>query len=332
MTSLFGMFLDQTERWAVCPFFGNADIGVGDTATGEIRRIPWNEAQAELVPRSGVIEVFPIQSRLDNHTVLLSLHPFDHPTEPIAKVRITVGGEVRFEGDRKAWSLLRVVTYTYMSPIGKTAEDEWIIVIEPDGPSVTLRKFKDAPGWPEYAPLAGLTTVPDSHLVVIAIHHDSSDPRPIVFDAYDHTIVGRIPLVRNTGQNEPVFRPNSDEAWLVEEDIVQRHRLPDWSMEDAKRLQPTQPPYSYLSLGSLFFNPSGDVCAVSRPESGDVLGISADSFDVTHRAETGGHPYRVALLSDGRVFALDGVRQDRRLAPLKPWNATEDFPRAGASG
>lgn len=301
-----------------------AHILVADVGTGEQQTIPWGEAE-QLEPSDPDRELFVFKRTVDDDDYRISLHPFDAPASPVARVTVSANGGAAFEGLREAWDRAPRFFYYYFGSAPGYGE-ETLIVLEPGPGTVQLQKLRLAERWPNGAGAIGVVQIPGSEKVVVSLHKDTSDARPIIYDPKKQAVVGRVPLADTRfgyGQSNPQFLRTRQEAWLKDYAIMQRHRLPSWEIAEALRLQSVN-----VWIGGSSFNHSESLCAVARPYSGDVLGIDVDSFQVSHRASMGGEPLDVVLLSDGRIFTLEWHSQELRAGRLEPWQPDEEFRRA----
>jgi hypothetical protein len=333
------LLLDRSERWVVAPYHRAQQpwtpaqdqkpaMVVVDVETQEWQTIPWTELET-LEPSGPDRELFVFKRRVDDDDLRISLHPFEDPARPISRVTVSASGRAAFEGRRDTWEQVQHTFYYYFGPAPGYGHQS-LILLDPEHENVELQRLDWADGWPSDVAVAGVVQIPGSRDVVISVHHDTFDARPIIYDTKRQAVVGRISLADTRfgyGQSNPQFLRTRPEAWLKDYDKMQRHRLPSWEIVEARRLQPAKEPSS-LFIGASCFNPSESLCAVTRPHSGDVLGIDVDSFRVTHRASTGGQPLDIVLLSDGRIFTLEWYSSDIRTARLEPWQPDEEFPSA----
>lgn len=326
------LIVDDSERWVVAPLHHHADMLVLDTHSGETKTIAWDDAQ-NLESRTPVRDIFILSHRLDGRRYRISLHPFDAPTSPVARAVVSSNGRAEFEGTPEAWNKAPRVFYGWF---GQEPGYGALILVDAQAERAELQELNGVRGWPDDAGASDVVEVPESNLVVISIHHDTSDPRPLIYDPDERAVIGRIPLVGKPighGQSNPQFLRSRPEAWLKDYANLQRHQLPGWELAGARRLQPPrQESWAgrmrpvHLWMGGACFNRDESLCAVARPYSGDVLGIDVDSFRVTHRAVTGGEPVDVVLLSDRRIFTLEWKSGKVRHAKLEPWEPDEEFP------
>jgi hypothetical protein len=106
------------------------------------------------------------------------------------------------------------------------------------------------------------------------------------------------------GAPQLFFRRRAPELWASDYDTLIRLDSQSWKVLNSLKLQEAQAGMNH-NIGKYYFVPDESLCVVARPYSGDVVGIDANSFTISHRAETGGQPQEVALLGDNYVVARD---------------------------
>jgi hypothetical protein len=164
--------------------------------------------------------------------------------------------------------------------------------------------------WPR-----GVTQVPGQPYVIMAIVREA---QLVLYNPRSRAVVRKIEMPGGGGSSgELRFRRHAAELWSNNYDTLACLDPSDWRVLRSKRLQGTDPMVRQF-VGDFAFSRAESSCAVARPFGGDVLGLDPATLEITHRAEVGGEPLEVALLSDGRVITRDWKTSQLRTGQLKP--------------
>lgn len=287
-------------------------LRIFDLASGASRAIEF-EGTRILTLHPGANDHFALVHHGLTGGTRLSVHAITQPEGPRADLTID-GNAASFSGDNTAW---RHVPGAYLAQHELAGRRDYALFrIDPAGPSATVQRL----GW--YAEaydrtqhgLVGLVEVPGTDLLLIAIQRALE---LVLYDPAADTLVQKVDLAGQRGNPLLALRPGTDELWATDYDHLLRIDAGTWTVRDEQRLQDA-PNQRAMFIGEFAFDRAGTTCAVARPFSGDVAGIDPVAFRMTRRAATGGQPWDVALLEDGRVFARDWQSGALLQATLEP--------------
>lgn len=249
-------------------------------------------------------------SKLKSH--ILTAHQIASPKETISRISITATSS-SFEGDESVWEhlpkayVVNLRKHGYILALVRHRERR--VETQP------LEWYDDSYDH-MYQGVIGVTEVPGRELLIFSVQRCRE---LVMYDPRERNVVRRLNLPGEAGGNPRLrFRRTAEELWADNYDTLIRLDSRDFAVKDFAKLQIGMGKFSSLFIGDFAFNRDESLCAVPRPHTGDVLALDTQSFELTHRAVTGMEPLKVALLSDGRVFARDWMSGKLLRAKLKP--------------
>lgn len=274
-----------------------------ETRTGSIATVRLSDAKY-LSLHGGRNGHFAVQHHYDDgHAVAITAHSFPDPQKVRARITITASnGASRFDGDVGIWQYLPKAYVAYFKRPG--VSDCHLFLVDSIRPEVTVADFPwyDNSYDKDWQSIIGVVEVPNRDLLIVSVQRDS---HPVLMDAGTKRMVGKLSLAGAAGNPTLRFRQRANELWADDYDNLLRIDPDTWRVRNRKRLQGGVLGCSGQFIGAFAFNADETLCVVARPFSGDVVALDTTRFRVTHTCNLGHQPLRVALLSDGTVWARD---------------------------
>jgi hypothetical protein len=277
---------------------------VGDSKASEVPLS--NSAALTLV--GGANDHFAVIHHEGDERVRLTAHSFQNIPDVVSSIELSLEGRgadpsspapaAKIKGDLSAWSLLPAVYSLPSLPV------PFLLSIDRAQGVGRL----DALTWYEgaydamYQAILDIVVVPNSSLVIIPIQRDSE---PVIYDHAQRRVVRKIKLAGRRGNPQLSLCRKAPELWASDYDSLVRVSTDSWEVLGIKKLQDGNSEMDKLFIGKFDFSLEEDICAVSRPFSGDIVGLDTKRFAITHRAETGSQPEDVGLLRENQVIARD---------------------------
>ncbi len=302
------MIINQSES-LVLSLPGSQWAWTCDTRTNVVKHVRVSEASRTSL-YLGFNDFFAIVHEIqDRDRILLTAHLMDDPGRPLASIIIEEGG-CAFTGDRRLWEHLpRAYKIWYKDKTGKEAN---LLLIDYLDANVELRALNKG-HLPQSDGIAHVLEIPNSSLFVFSFYKESS---LLLYDIDAPERTRLVPLAQRGGNPHPLLR-NAKELWADDYDTLVRVNVENWSVTDLLPLQVGLRGTAQF-IGRFVFNPQKTLCAVARPFSGDVIALDTDTFKLKYSAYLCRKPLRVALLSDGRVYARDWKTGDLLKGDLRP--------------
>jgi hypothetical protein len=111
-------------------------------------------------------------------------------------------------------------------------------------------------------------------------------------------------LADRRGNPRPEIRNAGKELWAVDYDTLVVVQISDGRVLKSARLQQARQGVNEF-VGDFSFSPSGDLCMVARPFSGDVLALNATTLKTRSSVRLGKQPLELLALSESDVVSRD---------------------------
>jgi len=239
----------------------------------------------------------------------VSVRRVAEPDRELASVRFA-SGRPSFTGDPDFWR--------HVDPIVRinTPEGQRFRLIDAARGRVTdldLSWFTAGDYDRGYQGLVDCISLPGTDQVVVSVQRSS---KLIVIDAVQNKAVGAIEL-RGRGGN-PQLRLSGGDFLASDYDTLCRVDIRSLSVVRSARLQPGPRPRMSQFIGN--YDIGRGTCVVARPFSGDVVLLDSKTLKLLGRAEIGGQPLDVCLISETSVVTREWktgrVAMGRLAAPL----------------
>ncbi len=270
-----------------------------DTSTGAEKRFRLSDAKY-LSLHPGKHGHFSVLHHFEGSQIEITAHRFSAPSQVVAQVTVKCSS-FEFTGDSTVWNFLPI---SYVAYFKQAAWSDFALIrVDSHRPSVQVHGFE----WYDdrydkgYQGIVGVTEIPGNDLLIVSIQRDS---RPVLYDPEGHRKVGEIELAGCNGNPRLRFRRTVNELWADDYDTILKINPATWRVERSRRLQGAALG-SRQFIGEFNFDSTEAICAVARPFSGDVVGLTPSNLRVRYHCRTGGQPLEVAALRDKRVYARD---------------------------
>ncbi len=224
----------------------------------------------------------------------VSVRRVGEPALELAALRLR-GGRRVFEGDQTLW---RHVDPSLMI---HTPDGTKVLLIDPDEGRVTdidLSWYTDGNYDLGYQGLVDCIVLPSIERLVVSVQRSST---LIVIDPNRNQQIGAINLC-DRGGNPNLQMRTRDEFLASDYDTLCRVDIRTLSVVRSAQLQGAAQGTQQFIGG---YDICADLCAVARPFSGDVLLLDSKSFETRGRAQIGGQPLAVSLVSASSVVVRD---------------------------
>jgi hypothetical protein len=281
-----------------------------DVRSGRDRRLHFGDAKYCSL-HEGERSLFAVAHHFDGNRFEITVHSFAAPEAVLSRCIVTADAR-RTEGDVAVWSGL---PRNYVAYLRQSAWCDFALIrVALDG-SVSLQTFEwyDERYDKGYQGIVGVTSIPDSHLVIVSVQRDSS---PVIYDPETRRKTGALALAGNFGNPRLYFRRAAPELWADDYDTILKLDSKSWRVLKSTRIQRAAGATAQF-IGQFVFDADERVCAVARPFTGDVVGLDPATLEMRYRVELAKQPLEVAILHDLRVFARDWKTGDLSTGMLR---------------
>jgi hypothetical protein len=288
-------------RWTDAGSLWAYEVGNPEPRQNRLSDAKW----LTLVP--GTDDHFAIVHHFEDGRVRLTSHSFRDISETISAIELRIedveSGNVeravaRFTGEESAWSFL---PRAYLI---RPFEESLLLLVDWNLKATQIQP----PFWYKesydtiYQGILSVTEIPGSSSLIFSMQRDSG---PVVYDPSARKIVRKLELGGASGAPQLFFRRDLPELWASDYDTIVRVDSRNWEVLGRLKLEEGQDGMVRTNIGKYYFGTDERLCLVARPHSGDVVGIDPSTFAVILRAQTGGQPEDVGLLSGGLAVARD---------------------------
>lgn len=294
---------------------GWADGGklhVVETGTGIISLLPISDAKY-LAVFAGTEGHFSVLHVNDGRWARISVHSFRDPSLSLAQLELAEG-KPRFAGDHSRWRYVPRVYVTYL--IRPSGDAPYLIVVDrvKEAAEVRWLSWYDSSYDKGYQGVIGVEELPFDDQVLFSVQRDS---KLVLADLGTGEMIRKVELAGRGGNATLHFLRNGTEMWANDYDTLVRVDARNWEVMGQRHLQDPAG-VTRQFVGEMAFDRHEAICAVARPFSGDVVGISTETFAVVSAARFQFSPLQVAVLSDNRLFSRDWKTGVLAMETLKP--------------
>ena len=285
-----------------------------DVATGRVETIPLESGARSVSIGAGDGDRFAAAHHFDGKRFEITVRAFDDVSAVIGRTIVDRDGQ-RVEGDRTVWA---GVPRLYLEYLALPPWNDFVLV-KIDG--VAGRVEIQALTWydqtydKDYQGVVDVLELPDRRHAVVSVQRSST---LIVHDLETGARRRSIDLGGRSGNPRLHYRGEDGTIWATDYDTIVVVGVDDWSVRRRARLQDAAAGVQQF-VGDISFAPDAAFCAVARPFSGDVIGVSAKTLRVQNRAALGAQPLAVAVLAGGAVVARDWKTGSLLQGDLRPW-------------
>jgi hypothetical protein len=254
-------------------------------------------AALPLARHAGRAGHFAAVHHFDGDRLEITAHRCSEPGEVLCRCTIA-RGTGRIEGPPSPWEHLPRHYVTYFV---RPAWSDFALVTVNTHEAISIQTFDwyDESYDKDYQGIVGVTEVPGSNLVLVSVQRSS---KPILYDPDSRCKVGELALAGHLGNPRHYFRHREPELWADDYDTLLKIELGTWRVLRSRRVQRAAAGTGQF-IGQWAFDRDESLCAVARPYSGDVIGLSPNRLGTKYRAKLERQPFEVALLRDLRVRA-----------------------------
>ena len=255
---------------------------------------------------------FSVVHHFESDHLEISVHRFDNVDKIVSRLLIDRSNS-RIEGTSEVWRNVPRYYTAYLEHVDWTGYT--LVAIESDY-EISLKTFDwfDNSYDHGYQAIVEATEVPHSDLIAVSIQRDS---KPVLHDPIKNRKVGEIPLAGRSGIPRLYFSQRSETLWASDYDTLLRLDSSTWDTLATSILQQKMNCVA-LGIGQFTFNTDETICVVTRPHSGDILGVDPTTLKPKSICQTGGHPYDVTIDENGNILARDKKTGELYAGALAP--------------
>jgi hypothetical protein len=215
---------------------------------------------------------------------------------------VVENGTGRLTGDPAAWTGVPLLYVEYLT--SAPWDDFVLLKVQPAAGTIAIQPliwFDDSYD-KAYQGIIGVLELPDPDVALVAVQRSS---RLILHDLRTGAARRSIEIAGGYGGNPQLeLRDSGREVWATAYNAIAVVRVGKWRVHRRAQLQEADGT-TQLFVGHFAFVPDEDLCAVSRPFSGDIVAVDVRTLEVIQTAHVGRQPMEVAALPGGDVVARD---------------------------
>ena len=242
---------------------------------------------------------FAVQHNWGASRFRVTAHRFEDPERVLASVDVD-GWTARSSGDAAVWSSLPGVYVGVLDDDATGAAGYFAVELAKGEPQVArLDWFDDDSfdhGYQGVVSVAELT----AGVLVYGVQRSSE---LVVCDASSQRVLQKIPLAGRSGNPRPLLSRSTGRLWVIDYDTLLRLDRSTFRLEASARLQPA-PDRTAMFVGEPWLADDEKTLIVSRPFSGDVVVVDANSLTIATTVALGSQPIEAARLGD-QLIARD---------------------------
>jgi hypothetical protein len=225
----------------------------------------------------------------------VSIRRVADPARELASFRYNKG-QPTFQGDLDLWKQVdpAIIIQTSSGPrlrLVNVAEQRLV--------DVDLTWFTNGNYDLGYQGLVDCMSITATATIVVSVQRSS---KLVLIDPNNDKPIGAIELADRGGN--PALRKRTANDFLASDyDTLCRVDSRSFAVSQSAVLQGAAAPNTRQFIGD--YDIGSGTCAVARPFTGDVLLLDSESFKVLGRAEVGGQPLAVCLISESSVLTRD---------------------------
>jgi len=256
-----------------------------------------------LTVKAGNKNFFSVVHHWDGDKLEISAHNHAEPSRRLSSILLQRSGllgaktESKVIGDSSAWMELprAYVAFAF--------DDFHLFLVRPDGSisSQTFPWYTNTEYDKGYQGIVAVEELPNSHALIVSVQRDSN---PVLYDPDSGTAIRKLTLAGRGGNPNLKLRATAGEYWANDYDTIVKLDATTLNVIACRRLQGSEQS-AVQFIGEFSLCRSDTLCLVTRPFSGDVIGLDCATMAQTHRATLGKQPLLAGLLGDDRVVALD---------------------------